>query len=222
MPEQKIRLIIVDDYPVVLTGLETMLTSHSEIDLIGVADNGLAAVELAIKLHPQVVLMNVAMPIMDGIEATQRIKKHSPDINVLIFSGLSSHDKVTPAINAGAIGYILKDSTEENLVSAIKQVARGEACIHPALIGHILRQVQTNDGHEVLIQTLTERELEVLKLMGEGYSNQDIARMIVVGHATVHSHVSRILAKLKVSSRTQAVIYAMRVGLIPPPDESTH
>ena len=205
--EQRIRLLIVDDYPVVLTGLQAMLSTYPEIEVIGVATNGFDAVETAIKLHPKVVLMNVAMPGMDGIEATHQIKKHSPDINILIFSGLSSHDKVTPAINAGAIGYILKDSTEANLVSAIKQVARGEACIHPSVIGHILRQVQTNEDQDQLIQTLTEREVEVLKLIGEGHSNQEIARMMVVGHATVHSHVSRILAKLKVSSRTQAVLY---------------
>ena len=196
-----------------------MLQAHTEIDVVGVASNGQSAVELALQLHPKVVLMNVSMPGMDGIEATQRIKKAAPDINILIFSGLSSQDKVTPAINAGAIGYILKDSSESELLSAINQVARGEACLHPSVIGYILKQVQAAEDTDTLIKSLTERELDVLKLMAEGHSNQEIARMMVVGHATVHSHVSRILAKLKVSSRTQAVIYAMRVGLIPPPEE---
>ena len=219
---EKISLLIVDDYPVVLSGLTCMVKGYPEIELVGIANNGVDAVEQAIKLHPKVVLMNVSMPGMDGIEATLRIKKHSPDINILIFSGISSQDKVTPAINAGAIGYILKDSPEEKVINAIKQVARGEACLHSSVIGYILKQVQTNEEQENLIQTLTERELEVLKLMGEGLSNQQIAQKIVVGHATVHSHVSRILAKLKVSSRTQAVVYAMRIGLIPPPDEANH
>lgn len=212
---KKIRLLIVDDYPVVLSGLLSMLQNHDEIDVVGVADNGAQAVELALTIKPQVVLMNVSMPGMDGIEATQLIKKSAPHINILIFSGLSSHDKVTPAINAGAIGYILKDASETELLHAIRLVSKGEACLHPSVIGHVLKQIQGNDPQNNLIDKLTDRELEVLKLMTDGYSNQEIATTMVVGAATVHSHVSRILAKLEVTSRTQAVIYAIRAGIVP-------
>jgi len=209
-----IRLMIVDDYPVVLSGLVTMFKNHPEIEVVGVANNGKKAVEQAESLQPDVVLMNVAMPEMDGIEATRLIKKELPTANILMFSGLSSNDKVVPALNAGAIGYILKDATEPELVQAVQKVAGGEAWLHPAVIGHVLRQINTAEEKEGLIEKLTDRELDVLKYMAHGYSNQEIARLMVVSNATVHSHVSRILAKLEVSSRTQAVIYAMRAGVV--------
>ena len=209
-----IRLMIVDDYPVVLSGLVTMFKNHPEIEVVGVANNGKKAVEQAVSLQPDVVLMNVAMPEMDGIEATRLIKKELPTANILMFSGLSSNDKVVPALNAGAIGYILKDATEPELVQAVQKVAGGEAWLHPAVIGHVLRQINTAEDKEGLIEKLTDRELDVLKYMAHGYSNQEIARLMVVSNATVHSHVSRILAKLEVSSRTQAVIYAMRAGVV--------
>lgn len=210
----KIRLMIVDDYPVVLSGLVAMFKNHPEIEVVGVASTGKKAVEQSLALRPDVILMNVAMPEMDGIEATRVIKKNLPETNILMFSGLSSNDKVMPALNAGAIGYILKDASEPELVQAIQQVARGEAWLNSSVIGHVLKQINSAEEKEGLIDKLTERELDVLKYMAKGYSNQDIARLMVVSTATVHSHVSRILAKLEVSSRTQAVIYAMRAGVV--------
>ncbi|NMC83837.1 MAG: response regulator transcription factor [Anaerolineaceae bacterium] len=211
---KKIRLMIVDDYPVVLSGLVAMFKNHPEIEVVGVASTGKKAVEQSLALRPDVILMNVAMPEMDGIEATRVIKKNLPETNILMFSGLSSNDKVMPALNAGAIGYILKDASEPELVQAIQQVARGEAWLNSSVIGHVLKQINSAEEKEGLIDKLTERELDVLKYMAKGYSNQDIARLMVVSTATVHSHVSRILAKLEVSSRTQAVIYAMRAGVV--------
>jgi DNA-binding NarL/FixJ family response regulator len=211
---EKIRLLMVDDYPVVLSGLVAMFKNHEEIEVIGVANNGKKAIDLATTMHPNVILMNVAMPGMDGIEATRTIKRSNPEINILMFSGLSSNDKVMPALNAGAIGYILKDASEGELVQAIRQVAKGEAWLHPSIIGHVLKQLNGTEEQEGLIEKLTERELDVLKFMAKGYSNQEIAKLMVVSTATVHSHVSRILAKLEVSSRTQAVIYAMRAGVV--------
>jgi DNA-binding NarL/FixJ family response regulator len=210
----KIRLMIVDDYPVVLSGLVAMFKNHPEIEVVGVASTGKKALEESLLLRPDVVLMNVAMPEMDGIDATRLIKKGLPETNILMFSGLSSNDKVMPALNAGAIGYILKDASEPELVQAVHQVARGEAWLHPSIIGHVLKQINNAEEKEGLIERLTDRELDVLKYMAHGYSNQDIARLMVVSNATVHSHVSRILAKLEVSSRTQAVIYAMRAGVV--------
>jgi DNA-binding NarL/FixJ family response regulator len=211
---EKIRLMIVDDYPVVLSGLVAMFKNHPEIEVVGVASTGKKAIEQSLALRPDVVLMNVAMPEMDGIEATRVIKKNLPETNILMFSGLSSNDKVMPALNAGAIGYILKDAAEPELVQAIQQVAHGEAWLNSAVIGHVLKQINSAEEKEGLIDKLTDRELDVLKYMAKGYSNQDIARLMVVSTATVHSHVSRILAKLEVSSRTQAVIYAMRAGVV--------
>ena len=215
----KIRLLIVDDYPVILTGLLAMCKTYDEIDIVGIANNGKTAVELALSLKPDVVLMDLSMPEMDGIEATQLIKRSAPEVNILIFSGQSGPDKVTPAINAGAIGYILKDATEHEIIEAIRQVALGKASFDSAVIGSVLKHIQGEDEQKNLVKKLTERELDVLRHIAKGYSNQEIAKQMVVSASTVHSHVSRILAKLDVSSRTQAVIYSMRAGIIPPLDD---
>jgi DNA-binding NarL/FixJ family response regulator len=212
---KKIRLLIVDDYPVVLSGLVSMFKNHDEVELVGVADNGKKAVDLAISLKPHVVLMNLLMPEMDGVTATQLIKKNVPESNILIFSGQKSYEQVRSAINAGAVGYILKDASETELLQAVRQVARGEAWLHPSVMNHLLKQIQEPEEQFSNIKRLTERELAVLKYMAQGFTNQEIARLMVVSNATVHSHVSRILSKLEVSSRTQAVIFAMRAGLVP-------
>lgn len=212
---KKIKLLIVDDYPVVLSGLVSMFNNHEDIEIVGVAANGNKAVDLALTVNPHVVLMNIDMPEMDGIEATRLIKLSAPEIHVIMFSGVNSNEKVTMALNAGAIGYIPKSASEPELLQAVRQVAGGEAWLHPSVIGHVLRQIKGEDKKEDLIEKLTERELDVLKFMARGNSNQEIARLMTVSMATVHSHVSRILAKLEVSSRTQAVIYAMRAGIVP-------
>ncbi len=217
--DQKITLLIVDDYPVVLSGLVAMFKNHEDIELVGVANNGEKAVELAKQLQPKVILMNLVMPGMDGVEATRQIRKISPETNVIIFSGMSSYEAVTPALNAGAIGYILKDATEPELVQAVRQVARGDACLHPIAVQQLIKQMHGGEEQEGLIKKLTERELSVLKLMAKGYTNHEIAKFMVVSATTVHSHVSHILAKLEVSSRTQAVIYAMRAGIVSPVDD---
>jgi DNA-binding NarL/FixJ family response regulator len=209
-----IRLLIVDDYPVVLSGLVSMLKNHPDIELVGVANNGRKAIELALSQVPNVVLMNLNMPEMDGIEATREIRKANPAINVLIFSGINTSDRVMPALNAGAIGFILKDAPEPDILRAIRSVAKGEAWLHPSVIGYMLKQINNNEEQAGLVEKLTERELDVLRLMAKGHSNQEIANIMVLSAATVHSHVSRILAKLEVSSRTQAVVYAMRAGVI--------
>lgn len=210
-----IRLLIVDDYPVVLSGLVSMLKNHDDIELVGVAANGRKAIDLALSQTPNVVLMNLNMPEMDGIEATREIRKANPTINVLIFSGINTSDRVMPALNAGAIGFILKDAPEPDILQAIRSVAKGEAWLHPSVIGHVLKQINNNEEQTGLIERLTERELDVLRLMAKGHSNQEIAKIMVLSAATVHTHVSRVLAKLEVSSRTQAVVYAMRAGVIP-------
>ena len=209
-----IRLLIVDDYPVVLSGLVSMFKNHEDIDLVGVANNGRKAIELAKAQKPDVVLMNLNMPEMDGIEATRQIHKFNPNIHILIFSGINTSDRVVPVLNAGAIGFILKDATEPEILQAIRSVSRGEAWLHPSVIGHVLKQMNNSEEKDGLVEKLTERELDVLQYMAKGYSNQEIAKMMVLSVATVHTHVSRILAKLEVSSRTQAVIYAMKAGVI--------
>jgi two-component system, NarL family, response regulator LiaR len=217
----KIRLLIVDDYPVVLSGLIAMFKNHEDLEVVGVASNGAKAVDLAVSLRPNVVIMNRLMPEMDGVEATQAIKKNTPDVNIIIFSGLSTHDMVVPALKAGAIGYIIKDASEVELIQAVRQAARGEACLHPSIMRHVLSQMHNSEKEEQedSLKRLTERELSVLKLMAQGFTNQEIAQKMRVSTATVHSHVGHILSKLQVSSRTQAAIYAMRAGIVNMPDD---
>jgi len=217
---KKIRVLVVDDHPVVRKGLIAMLETEPEIELVGEASNGEEAVEKVAELKPQVVLMDLVMPGMDGIEATRQIKQIAPEVNILVLTSFSTNDKVVPSLNAGALGYLLKDSNPTDLMHAIRQVAQGEAWLHPAVTRQVLRQLNKMEEPEEPTEKLTDRELEVLKYMARGYNNQEIARLLVVSAATVHTHVSRILAKLNVTSRTQAVIYAMRNGLVPMEDEA--
>jgi NarL family two-component system response regulator LiaR len=213
---EKIRILVVDDHIVVRKGLIAMLETEPGMQIIGEASNGAEALELVKSLLPDVVLMDLVMPVMDGIEATRQIKQAAPSVNVLVLTSFSTNDKVLPSLNAGAIGYLLKDSTPIDLVRAIQQVAQGEGSLHPAVTRQVLAQMhapiaQVEQASE---EELTERETEVLKHMAHGYSNAEIARLMVVSNATVHTHVSRILSKLNLSSRTQAALYALKKGLV--------
>jgi len=208
---EMIRILVVDDHIVVRRGLVAMLETEPGMQIVGEAANGAEAVAQARKLLPDVVLMDLVMPVMDGIEATRQIKQEMPSVNILVLTSFSTNDKVIPSLNAGAIGYLLKDSTPADLVRVIHQVAQGEGSLHPAATRQVLSQMQTPVFVE---EELTERETEVLKLMAHGYSNAEIARLMVISNATVHTHVSRILSKLNVSSRTQAALYALKKGLV--------
>jgi NarL family two-component system response regulator LiaR len=209
-----IRVLVVDDHPVVRKGLIAMLDTEEGIQVVGEASNGADAVDQAVALQPQVVLMDLVMPEMDGIEATRQIKQKAPDVNVLVLTSFSTNDKVLPSLNAGAIGYLLKDSNPADLVKAIHQVAQGEGSLHPAVTRQVLQQFRGPAEEEKQAEELTDREVEVLRMMAQGYSNQEIAKMLVLSPATVHTHVSRILTKLNVASRTQAALYALRKGIV--------
>jgi NarL family two-component system response regulator LiaR len=213
---EKIRILVVDDHTVVRKGLIAMLETEPGMQIIGEAGNGVEAVELAQALLPDVVLMDLVMPVMDGIEATRQIKLIAPAVNVLVLTSFSTNDKVLPSLNAGAIGYLLKDSTPADLVRAIHQVAQGEGSLQPSITRQLLAQIQASASPVEPSQDeeLTDRETEVLKHMAHGYSNAEIARLMVVSNATVHTHVSRILSKLNLSSRTQAALYALKKGIV--------
>ena len=208
----KIRILVTDDHIVVRKGLVAMLETEPDIQIIGEASNGAEALKMAQELVPDVVLMDLVMPVMDGIEATRQIKQTVPSVNILVLTSFSTNDKVLPSLNAGAIGYLLKDSTPADLVRAIHQVAQGEGSLNPAITRQVLAQMQSPSAPAE--EELTERETEVIKLMAHGYSNAEIARLMVVSNATVHTHVSRILSKLNLSSRTQAALYALKKGLV--------
>lgn len=212
--KKTIRILVVDDHIVVRKGLIAVLETEPGFEIVGEAGNGAEAVQLARQLLPDVVVMDVVMPVMDGIEATRQIKQSCPLVNILVLTSFSTNDKVLPSLNAGAIGYLLKDSTPDDLIRALQRVAEGEGSLDPGITRQVLAQMHAPIPTEPFVNELTNRELEVLKLMANGLSNAEIAREMVVSSATVHTHVNRILAKLNLSSRTQAALYAVKKGLV--------
>ena len=209
-----IRLLITDDHTIVRKGLKILLGTEADMQVVGEAENGREAVEKAQALAPDVVLMDIEMPIMDGIEATKKITAAHPEMRVLVLTSFAADDKVFPAVKAGALGYLLKDSSPDQLVEAIRQVHRGEPSLEPAIARKVLQEL-ANPGAAAKPTTdpLTEREMEVLRLIAQGMSNKEIAAALFVAEWTVRSHVSSILSKLQLASRTQAALYALRSGI---------
>ncbi len=211
---EPITVLVVDDHTVVRKGMMALLATEPDLQIVGEASNGKEAVEKALALHPKVVLMDLVMPELDGIEATRLIKEKADDIQILVLTSFSSKDKVIPSLNAGAIGYMLKDANPADLIRAIHQVAIGEGALHPSVTRLVLHRF--SQPHEELEATeeLTEREQEVLRHLARGLSNQEVADTLVVSTATINTHVSKILNKLNLTSRTQAALYALRKGLV--------
>jgi DNA-binding NarL/FixJ family response regulator len=206
-----IRVLIVDDHSVVREGLRMFLERDPELKVVGEAADGAEAVELAQYLRPDVVLMDLLMPVMDGIAATAAIHNDLPDTEVVALTSVLESDLVIRAVKAGAIGYLLKDTQAAELRKAIKAAAAGQVQLSPQASTYLLRKVQA----PTMSESLTEREMEVLGLLAQGQSNKDIARQLQVVEDTVKTHVRHILAKLGVQSRTQAVLSAARLGLVP-------
>ncbi|HMA59649.1 MAG TPA: response regulator transcription factor [Halanaerobiales bacterium] len=218
MTGEKIKLLIADDHPFFRQGISLFLDDTSEIEIKAEADNGKIALDTIKKDNDfDVILMDLQMPEMDGIEATAQIKSDYPSIKVLILTSFNSWSKVYEALKAGADGYIMKDSKPHELVAAIKAVNTGGVYYGAEVAEQLLKRVNQTSSeaeNEELIEPLTDRELEVLALLGRGLSNQEIADQLVVSIKTVKTHVSNILAKLEVDSRTQAAVFAIRKGLI--------
>lgn len=208
-----IRILITDDHVVVRRGTQALLATEPEIEVVGEAKNGEEAVAKALQLQPDVILMDLEMPIMDGIEAIRRITASRPEARVLVLTSFATDDKVFPAIKAGALGYLLKDSSPDELVRAIRQVYRGESSLHPTIARKLLQEMSRPSQKPPTEDPLTDREVEVLKLVAQGRSNQEIADELVISEATVRTHVSNILGKLHLASRTQAALYALKEGL---------
>ena len=207
-----IRVFIADDHPIVRRGIRDLLETEADIQVVGEAANGQEAVAAASKLQPDIVLMDLVMPVMDGLEAIRQIKNELPHTQILVLTSFTTDDKVFPAIKAGALGYLIKDTAPEDLVRAIRQVYRGEATLHPAIAQKLLNEITAPSPKPPTPEPLTERELDVLKLVAQGLTNQEIAGELVIGVTTVYTHVSNILAKLHLASRTQAALYALREG----------
>jgi NarL family two-component system response regulator LiaR len=213
MSDAPIRILIADDHSIVRKGIRTLLDTETGIEVVGEASNGEEALSSAQNLNPDVILMDLVMPVMNGIEATQRITRDCPETRVLVLTSFAADDKVFPAIKAGALGYLLKDSSPEDLIEAIRQVYRGEPSLDPSIARKVLYELSHPARTKPTVDPLTERELEVLRLIAKGLSNREIARQLVVAEWTVRTHVSNILSKLHLASRTQAALYALKTGL---------
>jgi DNA-binding NarL/FixJ family response regulator len=206
-----IRILIADDHSVVRQGLRMFLGLDNELEIIGEASDGAEAVKMAHELHPDVVLMDMLMPVMGGIEATQTIRRELPDTEVIALTSVLDDGSVVGAVKAGAIGYLLKDTQADELRRAIKAAAGGQVQLSPQAAARLMREVRTPDPPAAA--DLTERESEVLRLIAQGKANKEIAQALVIGEKTVKTHVSNILMKLGVQSRTQAALYAAQNGL---------
>jgi DNA-binding NarL/FixJ family response regulator len=206
---ERTRILIVDDHPVVRDGLKGMLASQPEFEVVGEAEDGARAVELAQQLSPQVVLMDLRMPVMDGVEATTRIRAGLPGVYVLVLTTYDTDADILRAIEAGATGYILKDAPREELYRAIRSTAQGQSYLSPSVATRLMGQLRTPAG-----APLSERELDVLTWVAKGASNKEIARHLHISESTVKSHLLHIFSKLGVNDRTQAVTLAVQKGII--------
>lgn len=211
---EKISVLIVDDHPVVRQGLRTFLETQGDLEIVGEASDGEDAIVQIKDAVPDVVLMDLVLPGIDGIEATRQTRDASPTTKVIVLTSFADDEKVFPAIKAGAAGYLLKDVEPIQLADAIRAVHRGEALLHPTVAAKLMQEVATN-GRRAPGGDLTDRELEVLRLIARGMSNREIANELIVSEKTVKTHVSNILAKLHLADRTQAALYAVRRGLAP-------
>jgi NarL family two-component system response regulator LiaR len=217
---QPITVLIVDDHQVVRLGLETFLSRQPDIVVIGEASSGEEAVRIAAEQVPDVVLMDLIMPGMDGVEATRRLKETSPGSQVVILTSFHEDEHIFPAIRAGALSYLLKDIGTADLADTVRKAARGEAVMHPNVAARVMQELRDRTqppGPGALAPSmLSDREMEVLRNIAAGYSNADIAERLVISEHTVKRHVSNILSKLHLADRTQAAVYAWREGMAEP------
>lgn len=211
---EAVRVLIVDDHAVVRQGLITFLELQDEIEVVGEASNGKEAVAQVKELKPDVVLMDLVMPIMDGLTAIKEIKTVRPETEVIALTSFADDEKVFTAIRSGATGYLLKDVQPDDLVKAVLAAERGEVQLHPEVAKKLMHEVLAPPKESDLLEELTEREKEVLGLLGRGLSNKEIARDLSVSEKTVKAHVSSILSKLNLPGRTHAALYAVKRGLI--------
>jgi NarL family two-component system response regulator LiaR len=208
-----IRVLIADDHAILRKGIRALLSTEPDIVVVGEAGDGKEALAQAKALQPDVILMDLVMPNMDGIEATRQVTTDQPRVRILVLTSFVADDKVFPAIKAGALGYILKDSSPDDLVRAIRQVHRGEPTLEPEIARKVLFELAQPPKQPPTPDPLTERELDVLRLVAQGKSNREIAEELVLAELTVRTHVSNILGKLHLASRTQAALYALKEGL---------
>ncbi len=211
MGSEKIRVLIADDHTVVRKGIRALLETEPGIEVVGEAADGEDAVHRALALKPDVVLMDLVMPKLDGVQAIRAIMERRPGVKILVLTSFAEDKRILSAIEAGALGYLLKDSSPQDLVRAIREVHRGESALHPKVAQRLVSRLR--EPEEPAREELTERERKVLELIAKGLSNREIARELSISEPTVRTHVSNILRKLHLKSRTQAALYALKKGL---------
>lgn len=207
-----IKVLIVDDHTVVRKGIRALLETEPGITVVGEAGDGEDAVHKALALKPDVVLMDLVMPKLDGVRATRELKEKLPGVKILVLTSFAEDKRIVEAIEAGALGYLLKDSSPEDLLRAIREVHRGESSLHPKVAQRLISRLRGGE-EERAWKELSERELAVLRLIARGLSNREIAKELGISEPTVRTHVSNVLRKLHLKSRTQAALYALREGL---------
>jgi len=210
---EKIRILIADDHAIVREGLRALIGTEPGLELVGEASDGIEAVIKSRTLKPDIILLDMMMPRKDGLGAIDEIIKENPNARILVLTSFAEDDKVFPAIKAGALGYLLKDSSPHELLQAIRNVHQGEASLHPTIARKLIRELNQPPVLPPTSDPLTERELDVLRHVAQGLSNDDIAEKLVVSERTVRTHVSHILDKLHLANRTQMALYAVREGL---------
>jgi NarL family two-component system response regulator LiaR len=208
-----IRILIADDHAVVREGLRALIDTEPGMEVVGEAADGDEAVQKARSLQPDVILLDLVMPRKGGIEAIGEIKQDDPDARILVLTSFAEDEKVFSAVKSGALGYLLKDASPQELLHAIREVHRGEPSMQPAIAHKVMRELQRASNLPPTEEPLTERELEVLRLVAQGLPNQEIAGKLFISERTVRAHVSNILSKLHLANRTQAALYAVREGL---------
>ena len=212
---EKITVLLVDDHAMVRQGVRTFLETQADLSVVGEAGSGEEAVGLAAQHVPDVVLMDLIMPDMDGVETTRQVKRVSPRSQVVVLTSYHEDEHIFPALKAGALSYVLKDLSAEELAAAVRKAAVGEAVLHPRVAARVIRELQGLRADKVNPFTeLSERELEVLKLIADGMSNAEMAAKLVLSEKTIKGHVSNILSKLHLVDRTQAAVYAWREGIV--------
>ena len=211
---EKIRILVVDDHAIVRTGISAWIETEADLELAGEASDGVEAIEKALKLDPDVILMDLVMPKKDGIYAITNIIRENPNACILVITSFSEKTSAVPAIKAGASGFIMKDTSPEEMLRAIREVHRGNPWLSPEITRMLMRNNAEQKSHHHLKELLTARELDVLKLLAQGLSDEEIAAELVVSKATVRFHVTNVFQKLQLKSRTQAALYAIREGYV--------
>jgi DNA-binding NarL/FixJ family response regulator len=214
-----IRLLLVDDQALFREGLRTLLSVHPDIEVVGEAGNGEDAIQLVEKLHPALVLMDMQMPVLDGVAATRRLKTAHPEVRVIVLTTFDDDEKVFDGLRAGAVGYLLKDAPSEKLVEAIRATARGESFLQPSIAAKLVAEFTRLSEIPIakpqpLVEPLSDREIELLRLIAKGDSNKEIAAALVIAEGTVKNHITNILGKLGVTGRMQAVNKARELGIL--------